>query len=161
MIKKIEDKLTDSQYIILTVILSILSGVLIQVLVYTIFSNIKFNLGINSLLSESIGFKIIFMCIVGPIIESGLIIFIIFILKSIHIKNKVYLLIITTIIFSLTHSYSLLYIIIILPSCFILIYSYLFYKSKKLSNFKIMLYIHILNNTLGVCFNYLLYQIFI
>lgn len=155
MIKKFESKLTDNQYIILAVILSLLSGALIQVLLYTIFPNIKFNSGINSLLSESIGFKIIFMCIVVPIIESGLIIFIIFILKSIHIKNKVYLLIITTTIFSLTHSYSILYIICVLPLCFILIYSYLFYKSKKLSNLKIMLYIHILNNVLALFLNYL------
>lgn len=154
-IKSIENKLTDNQYIILAVIASILSGALIQVMVFKAFPNINIGLGINSLLYESIVFKIIFMCIVGPVIESGLIIFIIFILKLIHIKRKVSLLIITTIIFSLTHSYSLLYIITILPSCFILIYSYLFYESKKISNFKIMLYIHVLNNTLALILNYL------
>ncbi|MEG1132460.1 MAG: CPBP family glutamic-type intramembrane protease [Romboutsia sp.] len=154
-IKSIENKLTDNQYIIFAVIASILSGALIQIIVFKVFPNINIDLGINSLLDESIAFKVVFMCIVGPVIESGLIIFIIFILKLIHIKRRVYLLIITTIIFSLTHSYSLLYIITMLPSCFILIYSYLFYESKNLSNFKIMLYIHILNNTLALILNYL------
>jgi hypothetical protein len=145
-IKSIEEKLNDVQYILLAIITSILIKMPLQGLIY-LYEKYGGNLG-SYFNGESRIFLLISGCIFGPILESFLIIFLIWILKDkFHVKKKLHLLLITSVIFALLHYYSIMYIIVVFPSCFIIVYSYLCYKPKKLSSFTVMLWVHIINNT--------------
>ncbi|WP_252233286.1 type II CAAX prenyl endopeptidase Rce1 family protein [Clostridium sp. DSM 1985] len=145
-IKNIEEKLSDVQYILLAVITSFLIKIPLQELIY-LCGKYGVDLGARYM-DESMAFILINACIIGPILESFLIIFFIWILKDkFHIKKKLNLLLITSVIFALMHYYSIMYIIAIFPDCFIIVYSYLCYRSKKLSSFKVMLLVHMIINT--------------
>lgn len=145
-IKNIEEKLNDIQYILLAVITSILIQMPLQGLIY-LYEKYGGDFG-SQFTGESVIFLLISGCIIGPIIESFFIIFLIWILKDkFHLKKKLHLLLTTSVIFASLHYYSLMYIIVIFPSCFIIVYSYLCYNPKKLSSFSIMLWVHIISNT--------------
>lgn len=142
-------KLNDVQYILLAVITSFLIEIPFKRLIYVYEKHVG-NLG-TQFAEDSRLYLFISGCIIGPILESFLIIFLIWILKNIfHIEKKLYLLLITSLIFASMHYYSIIYIIVIFPNCFIIVYSYLYYKSKKLSSFTVMLLVHIIQNTIEI-----------
>lgn len=99
----------------------------------------------SNLINESLSVKIIFASIVGPIIESFLIIGLINLSKKI-IKSKFKYSLLVALIFSLLHYYSLIYIFCVIPSAIIMVFSYTYYKPKKLSPFWILTLIHMINN---------------
>ncbi|MPQ44435.1 type II CAAX prenyl endopeptidase Rce1 family protein [Clostridium tarantellae] len=153
-IKKNQKRLTDIQYILLAVILAFLTQIIFHLFAIIFF---KDSIDLSSpFVDQSIGFMMIYGCIIAPALESLFIIFIIWILRKIfRVKKKIYLLIITSIIFTSLHNYSLYYMFCIFPVCTIIIYSYLFYKPKNLSSFKIMFYVHVLINIFALALNYL------
>lgn len=87
--------------------------------------------------------------IIGPIFESYIIILIIKILQR-RFKNKLNVLLITSIIFSFMHYYSILYMIIIFIPGLIFIYSYMYYKPKHFSSFFIMTSVHAIFNLIAL-----------
>ncbi|AQS08278.1 CAAX amino terminal protease self- immunity [Clostridium saccharobutylicum] len=148
-IRSIESKLNDVQYILLAVMTSILIEIPLQGLIH-LYEKYGGDLGSNYM-EHSITFVFISGCIIGPIIESFFIIFLIWILKTkLHIKKKSHLLLITSAIFALLHYYSIIYIISVFPGCFIIVYSYLCYAPKKLSSFTVMLLVHIIGNSIEI-----------
>ena len=153
-IKNIEEKLNDIQYILLAVITSFLIEMPLQGLIYLYE---KYGGDFDSqFIGESRIVLLISACIFGPILESFFIIFLIWILKDkFHVKKKLHLLLITSVIFALMHYYSIMYIIAVFPGCFIIVYSYLCYKPKKLSSFKVMLWVHIISNTTVILLGFL------
>ncbi|MGU8394493.1 CPBP family glutamic-type intramembrane protease, partial [Clostridium perfringens] len=99
----------------------------------------------SNLINESVSVRIIFASIVGPIIESFLIIGLINLSKK-FIKSKFKYSLLVALIFSLLHYYSLIYIFCVIPSAIIMVFSYTYYKPKKLSPFWILTLIHMINN---------------
>ncbi|MCX0420142.1 CPBP family glutamic-type intramembrane protease [Clostridium perfringens] len=99
----------------------------------------------SNLINESVSVRIIFASIVGPIIESFLIIGLINLSKKI-IKSKFKYSLLVALIFALLHYYSLIYIFCVIPSAIIMVFSYTYYKPKKLSPFWILTLIHMINN---------------
>lgn len=99
----------------------------------------------SNVINESVSVRIIFASIVGPIIESFLIIGLINLSKKI-IKSKFKYSLLVALIFALLHYYSLIYIFCVIPSAIIMVFSYTYYKPKKLSSFWILTLIHMINN---------------
>ncbi|WP_353954715.1 type II CAAX prenyl endopeptidase Rce1 family protein [uncultured Clostridium sp.] len=99
----------------------------------------------TNVINESVSLRIIFASIVGPIIESFLIIGLINLSKKI-IKSKFKYSLLVALIFALLHYYSLIYIFCVIPSAIIMVFSYTYYKPKKLSPFWILTLIHMINN---------------
>lgn len=99
----------------------------------------------SNLINESVSVRIIFASIVGPIIESFLIIGLINLSKK-FIKSKFKYSLLVALIFALLHYYSLIYIFCVIPSAIIMVFSYTYYKPKKLSPFWILTLIHMINN---------------
>ena len=95
----------------------------------------------SNVINESVSVRIIFASIVGPIIESFLIIGLINLSKK-FIKSKFKYSLLVALIFALLHYYSLIYIL----CAIIMVFSYTYYKPKKLSPFWILTLIHMINN---------------
>lgn len=150
---RIQNKLNDGQYILLAVISSLVIERGLQIFI-DIYESRWGNINQPDLGSNV--YRILYSCIVGPFIESILIIFLIDILKKIFkIKTNMCIILASTMFFSCMHCYSIIYPILIFPSAFIIIYSYIGYRPKKLTPFLVMLLVHIIKNSLVVLINLL------
>ncbi len=143
---RIQEKISDVEYILIASIISFVLQIPLQIL-----ANL-YERYFGSINTYSLGKSEVFIWIssilIGPIIESVLLVFLIKVLKNkFHILKKVKLFIIATVIFTILHYYSFIYIMLVFPNCLIIIYSYMYYKPKKLSSFKIMLFVHMVINT--------------
>ena len=142
-ISNVQKKVNDIQYIFLSSIIALLVQVILQLLVSLCVDEVTK----TYFMQESRGFILINIILLGPMIESVLLVLLIKLLKNkLHMVNKKNIFIVSTIIFSISHYYDLMYIFLVFPSCFVIIYSYLYYRPKKLSSFKVMLYVHIMIN---------------
>ncbi|ELC8424336.1 type II CAAX prenyl endopeptidase Rce1 family protein [Clostridium perfringens] len=99
----------------------------------------------TNLINESVSVRIVLASILGPIIESFLIIGLINLSKK-FIKSKFKYSLLVALIFAALHYYSLIYILSVIPSAIIMVFSYTYYKPQKLSSFWILTLIHMINN---------------
>lgn len=146
-IKRCQDKVNDIQFILLLVLISFLIQIPMRWVLFWYLDNGGYYSGPNiyNVLND------IYAVTLGPVIESAMIVAIIWVVENkIHIKKKVHILMITALIFALFHTYSISYMIGVFPLCIIIVYSYMYYKPKKLSSFEVMLWVHILNNLVSV-----------
>lgn len=142
-ISNMQKKVNDIQYIFVSSIIALLVQVVLQLLVSLWVDEVTK----TYFMQESKGLILINIILLGPMIESVLLVLLIKLLKNkLHMVNKKNIFIVSTIIFSISHYYDLMYIFLVFPSCFVIIYSYLYYTPKKLSSFKVMLYVHIMIN---------------
>ena len=151
---KLKDKinnLSDFKFILLSVILCMLSHC-IFILFYSIL-NIS-NSSIGGPVIDSV-YMIISAILIGPLIETGILILIVKVLRK-FIKYDLLNWVIVSLIFTFLHNYSIYYMIVILPISFIFNYAYIFYKNKKLSIYWIMAIIHILCNSISILLNYII-----
>ena len=137
--------MNDIQYIFAASTIALLLQVVLQLLVSLCEGYVG---GTKTyFMGESKAFILINIILLGPMIESVLLVLLIKLLKNkFHIVKEKNIFIVSTIIFSISHYYDLMYIFLVFPSCFIIIYSYLYYRPKKLSSFKVMLLVHIMIN---------------
>ncbi|AFK85681.1 MULTISPECIES: CPBP family intramembrane glutamic endopeptidase [Thermoanaerobacterium] len=141
------NKISDHGYILMMVVFSFIIDNVI--LIYMNISNIKFN---GPKLDMSPILILILVGIVSPIFETYLYqVILIYLLKKINYLNnhKILLIIVASIIFGLSHCYSYIYIFSTFLAGLILNYSYVIYKNKTLTPFKIVLSIHSIHNIIN------------
>lgn len=87
-------------------------------------------------------FSVILGVLAGPLLESGVIVLGVKLLKKLGIRNRDVQFIATLILFSLLHSYSIAYMILIAIPSAVIIFSYLYYRSPYLPPFWVMTLVH-------------------
>ena len=151
---KLKDKinnLSDFKFILLSVILCMLLHCIFS-LFYSILNISDSSIGGPVL--DSV-YMIISAILIGPLIETGILILIVKVLRK-FIKYDILNWVIVSLIFTLLHNYSIYYMTMIIPGSFIFNYAYIFYKNKKLSIYWIMAIIHILCNSIAILINYII-----
>ena len=154
---KLKDKinnLSDFKFILLSVILCMLLHCIFS-LFYSILNISDSSIGGPLLDSLDSVYIIISAILIGPLIETGMLIIIVKVLRK-FIKYDILNWVIVSLIFTFLHNYSIYYMTFILPGSFIFNYAYIFYKNKKLSIYWIMAIIHILCNSISILINYII-----
>lgn len=147
-IKEKINNLSDFKFILLSVLLCEISDLIIT-FILNIF-NITDSIVSGPNLDEySLLFNVFDVIILTPLIETGILILIIKLIGK-FIKSDFLNWLIVSLIFAGLHSYSIYYILIIVPTAFIFNYAYIFYKSKNLSIYWIMVIIHMLCNFIAL-----------
>lgn len=148
--EKIKEKinnLSDFKFILLSVLLCEISD-LIFTFIFNVFNITDLIISGPNLEEYSLLVNIVDVIILTPLIETGILILIIKILRK-FIKNDILNWLIVSLIFAGLHNYSIYYILIIIPSGFIFNYAYIFYKTKNLSIYWVMVIIHMLCNLIA------------
>ncbi|SHF16988.1 hypothetical protein SAMN02745195_02000 [Thermoanaerobacter uzonensis DSM 18761] len=141
------NNVSDFGYILTMVVFSFLIDNVIAI--YTNISNINFN---GPKFDMSPILMLILVGIISPVFETYLYqVVLIYLLKKINYLNnhKILLIIVASIIFGISHCYSYIYIFSTFLAGLILNYSYVFYKNKTLTPFKIVLSIHSIHNIIN------------
>lgn len=144
------NKLNTLSFIIFSSFLAWLSTIPFYLLAYFI------NYNDNSFFDSNTSIHIIFISctLLGPLIESVLILFIIKITKKIFKKNTPAIILSCIIFSSLHYTYGYLHVLAILVPSFIFISSYIFYetRNKYINSFIILTIIHGLYNLYSLLF---------